>query len=368
MENTSEEIYLVALTLIPQIGDIQARILLQHFGTAAAVFRASKRELELLEGIGRIKADSIRSFNKFSDAEAEVTYAKKHGIRILHFNNEQYPRRLKNCYDPPVLLFYKGNTDLNNSKVVGIVGTRNCTAYGRQVTERIVEEISDKDILIISGLAFGIDAVAHRSALTNNLPTVGVVAHGLASIYPREHSSLAAEILRRNGGILTQFPSNTQPDKHNFPSRNRIVAGMSDAIIVIETGSKGGSLITADLANGYNRDVFAVPGRVNDPKSEGCLNLISSNRACLLQNGRQLLEHMGWDETVKQKSQQTSLFHDLEQPEAALLRLLIEEPGLHIDQIAARLQCTGGTVATHLLALELKQLIAAMPGNRYRPV
>ena len=208
-----------------------------------------------------------------------------------------------NCYDSPTLLFYKGDADLNASKIIAIIGTRNHTEYGKQQTEKLVKELSSQNILVVSGMAFGIDAIAHKAAFKNNLATVGVLGHGLDQIYPPEHSNLAKDMLKHGGGLLTEFRSKTKPDKHNFPTRNRIVAGMSDATIVIETGEKGGSMITAELANGYNKDVFALPGKINDNKSAGCNFLIRNNKAMLLTDAEELIEVMGWEEKAKsQKS------------------------------------------------------------------
>src|SRR6185369_9319070 len=256
-------------------------ILLQHYNVEE-IFKARKSDLERLDGIGEIRAASIKGYNDFGAAETEIKFIEKSGIRPLFLTDPAYPRRLLNCYDSPTLLYYKGEADLNASKVIAIIGTRNHTDYGKQLTEKLIKDLESFQPLIVSGLAFGIDALAHKAAIRSQLATVGVLAHGLDQLYPPEHSSLAREMVRSGGGLLTEFRTQIKPDKHNFPIRNRVVAGMSDAIIVVETGIKGGSMITAELANGYNRDVFAYPGKVTDPKSAGCNYLVKNNKAVLL--------------------------------------------------------------------------------------
>jgi DNA processing protein len=253
---TNELLYQLALTEVPNIGCVHAKILVKEFGSAENIFKSKLQQLEKIEGIGAIRAKSIKTFADFSKAEEEIKFIEKYKIKPLFINDKNYPQRLVNCYDSPTLLFYRGDADLNSSKIIAVIGTRNHTDYGKQVTEKLVKELAAQKILVISDMAFGIDALAHKTALKNNLLTVGVLAHGLDQIYPPEHSHLAKEMLKQGGGLLTEFRSKTKPDKHNFPTRNRIVAGMSDATIVIETGIKGGSMITAELANGYNKDHY----------------------------------------------------------------------------------------------------------------
>ena len=291
----SELVYQLALTLIPNIGPVQAKILLQQFDVAE-IFKAKKGELERIEGIGTIRAESIKSFTGFSKAEDEIAFIEKYKIKPLFITDKDYPKRLLNCYDSPTLLYYKGEADLNSGKIIAVIGTRNHTEYGKQVTEELIRELTEQNVVVVSGLAYGIDAIAHKAAVKNNLKTVGVLGHGLDQVYPSQHTGLAKEMLRAGGGLLTEFRSKTKPDKHNFPTRNRIVAGMSDATIIIETGIKGGSMITAELANNYNKDVFAYPGRVNDGKSAGCNYLIKNNKAVLLTDAQELIELMNWDE------------------------------------------------------------------------
>ena len=292
----SELLYQLALTLVPNIGDVHAKMLLQHYGSAQAVFKARTGALEKLEGIGSVRANAIKKFDDFNTAEKEIAFIEKYKIKTLFLTDKDYPQRLLNCYDSPTILFYKGTADLNTSKIVAIVGTRSNTDYGKSFTEKLVKDLSEQNILIVSGLAFGIDAYAHKAALKNNLPTVGVVGHGLDTIYPAANAGLAKEMIKHDGGILTEFFSNTKPDKHNFPLRNRLVAGLCDATVVVETAIKGGSMITAKLADAYNRDVFAVPGRTVDKNSGGCNHLIKNNKAILLTDADELLEVMGWKE------------------------------------------------------------------------
>ena len=270
-------LYQIALTLIPNIGPVQAKILLQHCNPDE-IFHAKKSFLEKIEGIGAVRAASITAFRDFSKVEEEIKFIEKYKIKPLFIGSKEYPQRLLNCYDSPTILYYKGNADLNASKIIAVIGTRNHTEYGKQLTENLINDLAASNITVVSGLAYGIDALAHKAALKNNLPTIGVLAHGLDQVYPPLHAGLAKDMIKNNGGLLTEFRSYTTPDKHNFPTRNRIVAGMSDATIVIETGIKGGSMITAELANSYNKDVFAFPGKTTDSKRAGCNYLIKSNR------------------------------------------------------------------------------------------
>ena len=359
-------VYQLALTLIPQIGPVQAKILLQHCN-AEEIFHAKKSFLEKIEGIGSVRAASIASFKNFSRAEDEIRFIEKYNIEPLFLTDDHYPKRLLNCYDSPVLLFYKGQADLNHSRIISVIGTRNHTEYGKQVTEKLVKDLSEHHVLILSGLAFGIDAIAHKAALKNNIPTVGVLAHGLDQVYPPEHTYLAKEMLKSNGGLLTEFRSHSKPDKHNFPSRNRIVAGMSDAVIVVETGIKGGSMITVELGNGYNKDVLAVPGRVTDPKSAGCNELIRNNKAVLLNSASELLELMQWNDqkTIPGPKKQRELFIELSAEEKIILSILNEKESVHIDEINLKAGLSSSAVAGAMLNLELQGVIVAKPGKVY---
>ena len=360
-------LYQIALTLIPNIGPVQAKILLQHF-EAAEIFKTKKSSLEKIEGIGSVRASSIKEFNDFSKAEEEISFIEKYRIKPLFISNKDYPQRLLNCYDSPTLLYYRGTADLNAPKIISIVGTRNNSDYGKQITEKLIKELAAQNILVVSGLAFGIDAIAHKSAIKNQLPTVGILAHGLDQIYPSEHSALAKDMIKNGGGLLTEFRSQSKPDKHNFPIRNRIVAGMSDAVIVIETGIKGGSMITAELANGYNKDVFAFPGRTSDTKSAGCNYLIKNNKAVLLTDGEELIDMMNWEETKskKEKKSQKEIFIELSKDERVIVDILKEKESVPIDEINLKSGLNSSSVAAAILNLELQNVVLSLPGKLYQ--
>ncbi|HYF31382.1 MAG TPA: DNA-processing protein DprA [Chitinophagaceae bacterium] len=362
-----ELLYQVALTLVPNIGYVHARTLIQHFGCASAVLKAHRSELERIEGIGTVRAASITAFNAYREAEAEVAFLEKYKVRPLFITDPSYPQRLLHCYDAPVLLYYKGTADLNASRIVAIVGTRNNTDYGKQVTETLVKALSELQVILISGLAYGIDGIAHKCALKHNIPTVGVVGHGLDQVYPAAHKGLAKDMLKEGGGLLTEYRSKTPPDKHNFPGRNRIVAGISDAVILVETGIKGGSMITAEIADSYNRDVFAVPGKITDPKSEGCNYLIRSNKAMLLDDAETFLDAMGWKEkALVPRQRQTTLFVQLNADEQKIVALLREKETMHIDELNLRSGLSNSAVAGAVLNLEMQGLIAGLPGRMYK--
>ena len=362
-------LYQIALTLIPNIGPVQAKILLQQY-EPQEIFKAKRSSLENMEGIGIIRTNSIKGFDDFKTVEQEIAFIEKYKITSLFLTDEKYPKRLLNCYDSPTLLYYRGDADLNVSKIVAIIGTRSHTEYGKQVTERLVADLAELNITVISGLAYGIDTIAHKAALKNNLSTIGVLAHGLDQVYPLQNAGIAKEMVKHNGGLLTEFRSGTDPDKHNFPTRNRIVAGMSDATIVIETGIKGGSMITAELANGYNKDVFAFPGKVTDSKSAGCNHLIKSNKAVLLTEAKELIELMGWEERrvgsrESRVGSQRQLFIELSNEEKIIVDILKEKEAAHIDEINLRSGLSSGTVAAAILNLELQNVILSRPGKMY---
>lgn len=358
-------LYQLALTQVPQIGCVQAKLLAEEFETAEAIFKARKSSLEKIEGIGEVRAASIKSFNAFKEQEDEISFIEKYKITPLYLKNERYPKRLFNCYDPPTILFYRGEANLNTSKVISIIGTRSNTDYGKHMVETIVEELAPLQPLIVSGLAYGVDAIAHKQSLKQNVPTVGVLAHGLDKIYPSAHTSLAKEMIAAGGGLLTEYRKETKPDKHNFPTRNRIVAGMCDATIVIETGIKGGSMITAHLANSYNRDVFALPGKTTDMKSEGCNYLIQSNIAVLTRNGIDIIEQLGWEQQIKKAASQKQLFVELNNEEKILYNLLKEKGSLSIDEINFNCNLSSSEIAAALLTMELQNVIQSLPGKIY---
>ncbi len=358
--------YQIALTPIPNIGPVQAKILLQHC-EAEEIFHAKKQFLEKIDGIGPVRAASITSFKDFSKAEEEIAFIEKYKINPLFISDKDYPKRLLNCYDSPTLLYYKGEADLNAMQIVSIIGTRTNTDYAKQFVEKIVKELAAQKIIVVSGLAYGVDALAHKASLKFKTPTIGVLAHGLDQVYPAEHSGMAKDMIKNEGGLLTEFSSKTKPDKHNFPSRNRIVAGMSDATIVVETGMKGGSMITAELANGYNKDVFALPGKTTDAKSVGCNYLIKSNKAILLTDTAQLLQAMGWAiDTKKTKKTQRELFIELTPDEKIIVHILKEIDAVHIDEINLKSGLSSGSIAAAILNLELQNVVVSLPGKLYK--
>ncbi len=357
-------LYQLALTRVPQIGAVHARLLTEHFGTATGIFKARRKELSAIEHIGEIRARNIKAFTDFSFCEKEIRFIEQYKIQPLYLTDKAYPQRLLHCSDAPTLLFYKGIADLNHTRVVSIIGTRNNTDYGKAVLEKLLSGLASCQVLVTSGLAFGIDALAHRVALQQALPTIGVLAHGLHTIYPAQHKQLARDMLL-HGGLLTEFGSDAQPDKHHFPRRNRIVAGMADATVVIETAIKGGSMITAELANTYNREVFAFPGKTTDNKSSGCNHLIKNNKAILLTDAQQLIEAMNWEKKKSKPAVQKELFTTLPAEEQLIITLLQQRGTMHIDELHARSGLGNHAIAAAILNLELQDMIKSLPGKMF---
>ena len=358
-------LYQIALTLVPNIGAVQAKILIDHFGDAESVFKASEKKLNAVENIGDVKVASIKAFEDFEKAAEEIKFIEKYKIQPLFITDKNYPQRLLKCYDAPTLLYYRGNADLNHERIISIIGTRSNTDYGKQMTEKLIADLKEENVMIISGLAFGIDAIAHKTALQNNLLTVGVLAHGLDTIYPPQHKSMAKEMLQQ-GGLLTEFMQSSKPDKHNFPKRNRIVAGMADATIVVETAIKGGSMITAELAYNYNKDVFAFPGRTTDGKSAGSNYLVKHNRATLLTDAQQLSETMGWQKKKTKPKAQKELFIELSTDERIIVDILAKRESVHIDELFLKSGLSSSAIASSMLGLELQNIIISMPGKMYK--
>lgn len=360
-----ELFFRIALTKVPHIGCIQGRILIEQFGDARSVFTAPLPKLMATEGIGEFRASAIKKFSNFKEVEKEIKFLLAHDVQPIFITEPDYPKKLLHCSDAPLLLYFKSSNSFPTERMIGIVGTRNNSVYGRQITETIVKELYPFNVTIVSGLAYGIDAIAHKSALASNMRTIAVMAHGLDMIYPPEHARLARE-LTMQGGLLTEFTTGTDPDRHNFPSRNRIVAGLCDATIVIETGVKGGSMITADLANGYNRDVFAVPGRINDEKSKGCNELIRTNKADLFTSVSHMVDLMGWNNEKKiLKKQQMEIFPELSEDEKKILSILSNCEFVHIDEICFKSNFSTSQVAAALLNLEIHSLVKSLPGKLY---
>lgn len=358
-------IHKIGLTLIKGVGDVIARDLLDHFGSAEAVFKAKKHELMEIPGIGEVIAFQILNNNVLEIAEKELAFIKKHRIKVLFYTDEGYPQRLKNCHDAPILLYYKGNADLNHPRIISVVGTRKATAYGKQLCQQLAETLAPYDVIIVSGLAYGIDVASHKESLEQNIPTIGVMAHGLDRIYPALHKPLARK-MALNGGLLTEFLPNTNPDKENFPKRNRIIAGLSDATIVVEATAKGGALITADIANSYNRDVYAFPGRTTDLFSEGCNFLIKTNRAALIHHAKDLVYYLGWEQILpKKEGVQIQLPVKLSKDEQKVV-LLLQETSLRVDELAVLLNVNQSKLAMILLSLEMQGILISLPGKVYK--
>lgn len=358
----------IAISLIPGIGPILAKNLVSYCGSIEAVFKTKAGNLERVPGIGPASAKAIVTHNVFRRAEEEIEFVKKHKIKVLFYNDKEYPERLKRCNDSPLLLYYKGLADLNATRVISIVGTRNATEYGRTLTEQLVEDLAPMNVLIVSGMAYGIDIYAHRASLKNKVPTVGVFGHGLDRVYPAMHASTAEKMLEQ-GGLLSEYTSGVSPDKMNFPMRNRIVAGLADATIIVEAGIKGGALITAELANSYHRDVFAFPGKVQDTYSQGCNRLIKINKAALIESAKDITYIMGWEsDSKKQASKQPNLFPELSPEEKSIMDLFTDAPSQSIDAICSSANLSTSKVAAILLNLEFEGLVKALPGKVFQVV
>jgi DNA processing protein len=362
----SELLYRTALTKIPKVGAVTSKNLIAHFGSAEGIFKARRSDLTHIGGIGEVIANSIFSSDVLRWAENELQFIADNNIQVLFHTDDNYPRRLRMLNDCPMQLYYHGNTDLNAARVVGIVGTRHPSTYGTRLCEEIVDGLAQYKPLIISGLAYGIDITAHRRCVDKNLPTVGIMGNGLQRIYPHDHRASAAEMCK-NGGLLTEYPSDQSPDAMHFPMRNRIIAGMCDAMIVVETANKGGSMITANMAIDYDRELFAVPGRADDKKSKGCNDLIRRQKAHLMESAEDLAKHLSWTEMdAKKAAPQASLFVELNEVEELIVKSLKKyENGAVIDALSYDTLLPQSRLAAVLLSLEFKGVIRALPGKRF---
>ncbi|MBE6342639.1 MAG: DNA-protecting protein DprA [Lentimicrobiaceae bacterium] len=361
-----ELLYEVALTLIPGIGDVNAKKLIAYCGGAEAVFEEKRKNLLNIPGIGERTVESIVSQNVLQRAERELNFADRNGIRILYYLNSDYPRRLQHCYDSPVIIYCKGYTDLNVEKIVGVVGTRNVTDYGKTLTEKLIQDLVDDDVLVVSGLAYGVDTCAHKAALKNNLTTAAVLAHGFQTIYPSANASLSRKMIESGGCLLTEHISGTEPDKENFPKRNRIVSGMIDCLVVVESAAKGGALITAEIANNYDREVFAFPGRIGDTYSEGCNKIIKTNKANLLTDVDDLRYIMRWNDDRKIQPKQMRMFREFNQEEQKVMDVFGDDNIVYLDKIITDTMLSPTKIASVLLSLEFDGILAALPGKRYQ--
>lgn len=357
----------VGLTFIKNIGPALAKSLIAHFGDAEQVFKASRAKLLRVPGFGEKRVGDLNFASALLRAEEEIRFMEKNDVSIVFYTDKAYPKRLRNCTDGPILLYAKGNFDLNPPHVISIVGTRNATDYGKHLCRQLVEELQPYNALIVSGLALGIDVCVHKESLKQNLPTVGVLGHGLDRIYPAQNRSTADKMLD-NGGLLTEFPSGTIPDRENFPQRNRIVAGIADATVVIEASIKGGALITAEIANSYNRDVFAFPGRVDDEFSEGCNFLIRNNKAALLTCAADLAYSLGWErgEDAQPAKEQLTLFMELSNDERIIFNIINQHKSpLAIDDLTIKTNMPMSQLAMNLLNMEMQGFIRSLPGKTY---
>ncbi len=358
-------VHKIALTLIKNVGSRQAKKLLSTFGNPESVFTATKEALLKIEGIGEKIAGSILNTDALVKAESSLAFIKKNKIQVLFYTDDNYPKRLRNCYDAPILLYFKGTADFNHKRVVSVVGTRNATPYGKQLCKQLIETLSCHDVLVVSGLAYGIDVTAHQESLSANIPTVGVLGHGLDRIYPFAHTEIARKMIS-NGGLLTEFLPGTSPDKENFPKRNRIIAGLCDVLVVVEASSKGGALITADIANSYCRDVYAFPGRATDLYSAGCNFLIKTNRAGLINHPRDLIYYLAWDnERIEKKEIQVKLPLDLNEGERLIVASLKTE-ALDVDELCYLTKLSQSKLTMALLTLEIQGIIISLAGKRYQ--
>lgn len=363
-----ELLHHLALARIPGLGATGMRRLLQACGHATDVFRLRKELPERVAGTEKL-VEMLHCPAAFERAHREVEFIRKNKITCLGYHDADYPSRLRECPDAPTLLFYKGNAPLNQRKVINLVGTRHATDYGKEICHNLLRDLQQlcPDVLVVSGLAYGIDIHAHRAALKHGFATVGVLAHGLDRIYPATHRQTAVEMVQQ-GGLLTEFMSETNPDRQNFVMRNRIVAGMCDATIIVESAAKGGALITAEMAEGYHRDCFAFPGRWYDPYSQGCNALIRDNRAALIQSAEELVKAMCWDaEKSAPAAVQRQLFPDLTEEEQLLADLLQSAPeGMPLNELSLEASLPVNRLSALLFEMELKGVVRTLPGNLYK--
>lgn len=372
----SEEnlLHLMALLRVEGVGDIMAKKLLSYFGSAEAVWNAKTSQLSAIDGVGSVLLKNLKDKTVFEKAVQELQFVQKNKIEVLYFQDEEYPDRLKHCIDGPVLLFSSGNINLKKRRIISIVGTRQITSYGMEFCRKFIEDLAPLDPLIVSGFAYGVDIVAHQLAMENNLQTIGILAHGLNQIYPKVHKKYVAK-MEENGGFMTEFWSSSNPDKENFVRRNRIVAGIAEATIVIESAERGGSLITANMANDYSRDVFAVPGRVTDKYSQGCNNLIKTQKANVLTSAADLVYILNWDlEAIVSQNQhaekgiQKQLFVSLDADEQKIYDYLLGTGKELMDIIALQCDFPIYKISGLLLNMELKGVVRPLPGKLFEAI
>ena len=357
-----EKRFIIALSLVNGVGNAAAKTLYSYCGSAKEIFKTSLKKLSLIPGIGMTAAQKIKQFDEWGMVEKELSFIDRHEIQILHYTNPDYPRRLLQIDSCPFLIYLKGQVNLNPERSIAIIGTRSPTVPGEEWTRDFVSKLKDNKIHILSGFAFGIDITAHKAAVANEIPTYAVLGGGLDNIYPAAHKPFVKEIIKQ-GGIISESPSFAKPDRQRFPMRNRLVAGMADAVIVVESPEQGGSMITAEFANTYHKDVFAVPGSPNDHKSKGCNLLIKSNKAGLIEDAADLLEFMNWEED-KATPTQTQLFRAYSEQEQSILDILTRERTIHFDALAHQLYLKSSELSALLFNLEMDGVINKLPGNQ----
>lgn len=366
MHSESELLYALALTRVPNLGVTSVKRLIQSVGSPKSVFEEKKSNLLKIKGIGSYRIRELTNKELLKISEKEIEFMDQNAISYYYYQDNDYPERLKHCIDGPVLLFHQGNLKINSERIISVVGTRNITPYGKMFCDRIIEELTPFNPVILSGLAYGVDITAHKAALDNGLQTIACLAHGLNQIYPKAHSR-HIPMIKKNGGLLTEFWSTDTFDRNNFLQRNRIIAGISEATIVVESAEKGGSLVTADIANSYNRDVFAVPGRVTDAQSKGCHDLVKTQKAHLLTCAADLIYMMGWEiKEVRKESSKMDLFTTLEGDERVIFHYLRENEKSLLDKIALSCNLPISKTATLLLSMELKGMVRPLPGKLFQ--
>lgn len=356
----------IALTLVPQIGAVTAKTLVSYCGSAQAVFSSSKSTLLKIPGIGPSMVAALKSSAPLEQADRELVFMEQQQVQAIFYTDAQYPARLRQCQDSPALFYFKG-TDLSllhGPRIVAIVGTRKPSEHGKAICAQIVAEFLPYDVLIISGLAFGVDVTAHRKATEIGIPNIGVLGHGLNSIYPYDHRSIASKMLE-NGGLISEYSHLSKPDREHFPMRNRIISGLSDLVLVIETAASGGSMITVQCAERQGREIFAVPGRPNDLHSVGCNWLLKNERAKLAECAEDIASRMQWSPPGTIQPIQKQLFIELSPEEEKIVQIVRNAPEIPIDQLSAAAACPPGLLASHILALEFKGVLRTLPGKRY---
>jgi len=362
---SSEELqYVLALQHIPNLGDTLAKKLIRHFGSAKNVLQQKKQNLLKIDGIGGYRLRDFFDATHLKAAEEELKFIEKNQIKVLYFKDQDYPDKLKHCIDGPVVLFQRGDINLKDQKIISVVGTRKITQSGVAFCEKFIEEMSPLNPVIVSGFAYGVDITAQKAAVANKLQNIGCLAHGLNQIYPKAHQKYLASV-EEHGGFFTDFWSSDKFDRNNFLKRNRIIAGLSEATVVIESAEKGGSLVTADIANSYNREVFAVPGRPSDKLSKGCNDLIKSQKAHLLNSAADLIYMLNWQPEESAKPVQKQLFVELDEEENNVLDFLQKEGKAQLDSIAINCNFPSYKTAGILINMELKGVVRPLPGKLF---